>query len=91
MLHEPLGHRHLGDQRAREFDAEIGCCILAVQLRDSQCDVFGVDPWPKLAVKVETHDLRHLQPVVAERKIGRDVRMSHAGREAADGAIRDGM
>ena len=89
--HEPLGHRHSRDQRAREFDAEIGRRILAVELRDPQRDVLGVDARPKVAVQIEADDLRHLQPVVAEREIGGDVRMSHAGRDAAERAVGDGV
>ena len=79
------------DQRAGKFDAEIGRGVLAIELRDAQRDVLGVDPRSKLAVQIEAEDFRHFQPVVAEREIGSDVGVSHAGGDAAERAVGDGV
>ena len=88
---EALIHLHSRDQRACKFHAEIRRRILAVELRDAQHDVLGAHARPKPAVQVESDNLRHAKPVVADGEIGGDVGMSHAGCHATERAVGDGV
>ena len=52
--HEPFGHRHRSHQGTGEFDAEIGRRVLAIELRNAQRDVLGIDARTEIAVQDRT-------------------------------------